>query len=79
MYIFLWIVFGALVGWVASLLMHSRRRGLIRNIIVGLLGSVIGGFFASLLGFGTINVFSLEAFALSVAGAVLLIWALRRL
>jgi uncharacterized membrane protein YeaQ/YmgE (transglycosylase-associated protein family) len=41
-----WIVFGALAGWVASLLgpRDQRSRGCITNIAVGILGAVLGGF-----------------------------------
>lgn len=74
-----WIVFGALVGWVASILMHTRRRGLIRNIIVGLLGSFLGGWIASFFGIGSISGFSIESFAIALGGAVLLIWLFKRL
>ena len=74
-----WIIFGALVGWVASILMHTRRRGLIRNIIVGLLGSFLGGWIASFFGIGTITGFSIESFAIALGGAVLLIWLFKRL
>jgi uncharacterized membrane protein YeaQ/YmgE (transglycosylase-associated protein family) len=38
-----WIVFGALAGWVASLIVGSRR-GCIVNMIVGILGAVLAGF-----------------------------------
>mgnify|MGYP000510101631 FL=1 len=74
-----WIIFGALVGWVASILMHTRRRGLIRNIVVGLLGSFLGGWIASFFGIGTITGFSIESFAIALGGAVLLIWLFKRL
>jgi len=74
-----WIIFGALVGWVASILMHTRRRGLIRNIIVGLLGSFLGGWIASFFGVGSITGFSIESFAIALGGAVLLIWLFKRL
>ena len=79
MNIFLWIIFGALVGWVASLIMKTKRRGLIRNVIVGLLGSFLGGYIASLLGIGSVSEFSMESFLIALGGAVLLIWLLRRL
>ena len=74
-----WIVFGALAGWVASYLMRSRRRGIIRNLIVGLIGSVIGGWIATLAGLGSIDAFTLENFLIAVAGSVLFIWFMRNL
>lgn len=77
--VLVWLVFGALVGWVASILMKTRRRGLIRNIIIGLLGSVLGGWIASLFGVGSVRAFTLEGFGIALLGAVLLIWLTRRL
>lgn len=74
-----WIIFGALVGWVASILMHSRRRGLIRNIIIGLIGSVIGGWIATLFNIGSVGSFTFESFLTALAGAIIFIWLLKKL
>ncbi len=39
-----WIILGALVGWLAGLVMGTgRHQGLINNIIVGIIGSFVGG------------------------------------
>ena len=73
------IVFGALVGWVAGIIMHTKRLGLIRNIIIGLVGALLGGWIASLLGIGTLRTFTLEGFVIALGGAVLLIWILRKI
>lgn len=74
-----WLVFGALVGWLASHIMETRRKGLLRYIVLGLLGSFIGGFIASLLGFGSVARFDIESFAFALLGAILLIAIFRRL
>jgi uncharacterized membrane protein YeaQ/YmgE (transglycosylase-associated protein family) len=74
--IILWIVFGALVGWVASLVMGSGG-GLIWDIIVGIVGAVIGGFVMSLLGQGTVNGFNLYSFVVALIGAIILIAIVR--
>lgn len=79
MSIFLWIVFGALVGWIANMFMKKGKGGLIRNIIVGLLGSVIGGFIGSFFGIGSVESFTLEGFLVSIGGAVILLFILNRL
>ena len=43
MNIILWILFGALVGWVASLIMKTdAQQGALMNIIVGVVGAVLG-------------------------------------
>lgn len=50
MEIILWIVFGAIVGWLASLIMKTdAEQGAIANIIVGILGAVVGGFLWKLI------------------------------
>lgn len=79
MNIIIWIIFGAMVGWIASILMKTSRRGLLRNIIIGLLGSALGGWIASIFNIGSVNTFTFEGFAIAIGGAVLLIWLLRKL
>lgn len=77
MNILIWIIFGALVGWVASMIMRSRRSGLIRNIIVGLIGAFLGGWLGSFVGIGSVQTFTIEGFLTALAGAVVLILVTR--
>ena len=52
MYIISWIVFGALVGWLAAKIVNKRGEGCLVNIALGLLGAVVGCFiFRQLTGF----------------------------
>lgn len=44
MYILGWIFFGALTGWLASLIVNKRGEGCIVNTALGLAGAVVGGF-----------------------------------
>jgi len=74
MHILLWLLFGAIVGWLASIVMKKNHRmGLIANIIVGLIGSALGIWLFELAGFGSINSFTLAGFLVSIGGAALLI------
>jgi uncharacterized membrane protein YeaQ/YmgE (transglycosylase-associated protein family) len=69
----IWLLAGALVGWLASMVMKTNaQQGTILNIVVGIIGAMIGGF---LLGGPTINsnVFSLNALVISFIGAVVLL------
>lgn len=66
------MLIGALIGWVASKIMHGKG-GLIRNIIVGIAGSVVGGWLAEYLGIGSGNVWSIGGFFIAVGGACILI------
>ena len=79
-----WIVFGALAGWVASMLMGTNeRQGCLMNIIVGVLGAFIGGIAVQVLtGSGMRFDWSWRSFAVAVIGAVVLLaitgWGRRR-
>jgi uncharacterized membrane protein YeaQ/YmgE (transglycosylase-associated protein family) len=73
----IWIIAGALIGWVASLIMRTNsRQGTIADIVVGIVGAFVGGFFLSpLFHVSTINQgnFSLPALLVSLGGAVILL------
>ena len=69
----LWLLFGALVGWLASIVMRTNgQQGMLLNIVVGVVGAMLGGF---LFGGNTINQsnFSLNALVVSFVGAVVLL------
>ena len=70
-----WIIVGAIIGWVASQLM-GHREGLLMNIVVGIVGAFIAGYIITpLLHIGTINQndFSLPALLVSLLGAIVLL------
>jgi uncharacterized membrane protein YeaQ/YmgE (transglycosylase-associated protein family) len=74
MNIILWIIFGAIVGWVASLIMKTdAEQGALMNIIVGIIGAVLGGWVMNLLGYGGVTGFNLPSFLVALLGAVVLI------
>jgi len=70
-----WLIVGAIIGWVASRLMRTRG-GLLLDIIVGIVGAFIAGLVLTpLLGIGTINQgnFSFAALIVSLLGAIILL------
>ena len=75
--IILWLVIGGVIGWLASIVMRTDgSQGIFLNIVVGIVGSVLGGWFISpLLGAGTINSgdISLAGLLVSFLGAVILL------
>ncbi len=74
----IWLIVGAIVGWVATSLM-GQRDGLLMNIVIGIVGAFVAGIVLTpLLGIGTINQnnFSLPAMLVSVGGAVILLFVL---
>jgi len=74
----IWIIFGGLVGWVASLIMKTdAQQGIILNIVVGIVGAMIGGFVMSFFGGGGVGGFNLYSFLVALLGAVILIWVVK--
>lgn len=73
----IWIIVGGILGWLASLVMRTdAQQGLLLNIVVGIVGSLLGGWLlAPLFGTGTINQndFSLPSLVVSFLGAVVLL------
>jgi uncharacterized membrane protein YeaQ/YmgE (transglycosylase-associated protein family) len=73
----LWIIVGGILGWIASLIMHTdAQQGLFLNIIVGIVGALVAGFLLTpLFGIGTINQsnFSLPSLLVSLLGAIILL------
>ncbi len=72
--IILWIIFGALVGWIASMIMGTdAEQGAILNIVVGIVGAVIGGWLMSITGGSDVTGFNLYSFLVAIVGACVLI------
>jgi uncharacterized membrane protein YeaQ/YmgE (transglycosylase-associated protein family) len=65
------LIMGAIIGWIASMVMHSNG-GLLRNIVVGIFGSVVGSVVLGLLGFYAYG--WLADFVVSIVGACIFIW-----
>lgn len=74
--IILWIVFGGLVGWVASILMGGGK-GLVMDIILGIIGAIVGGWVMSFFGKTGVTGFNWYSFLVALLGAVILIAIVR--
>lgn len=77
MNIIIWLIMGGIIGWLASLVMRTdAQQGIALNIVVGIVGAVLGGWLLSpMLGSATINQsdFSLGGLLVSFLGAVILL------
>jgi uncharacterized membrane protein YeaQ/YmgE (transglycosylase-associated protein family) len=77
MNLIVWLVVGGLLGWVASMIMRTdAQQGVVLNVIVGIIGALLGGWFISpLVGVPTINqgAFSAGALLVSLVGAIILL------
>ncbi|WP_298577416.1 GlsB/YeaQ/YmgE family stress response membrane protein [uncultured Luteimonas sp.] len=74
--IIIWLIVGGIVGWLASIIMkRDGQQGILLNIIVGIIGALIGGWLIGpLLGAGSINDgITVMSFIVSLIGAVILL------
>ena len=70
-----WIIFGALAGWIASIIMgKNKKMGAIANIVVGIVGAFIGGAIMSFFGAQGVTGFNFPSFLVAVVGAVVLLF-----
>jgi len=78
MNLIIWLIVGGVIGWLASLIMKTdAQQGLMLNIVVGMVGALLGGWLLSpLVGAGTVNQgdFSLPGLLVSLVGAVILLF-----
>lgn len=76
--ILIWIIFGALVGWIASMIMKTGG-GLVFDIAVGIIGALVGGLIMNLLGQSGVGGFNLYSLLVAILGACVLIVVVRSL
>jgi uncharacterized membrane protein YeaQ/YmgE (transglycosylase-associated protein family) len=70
-----WIIFGALAGWIASIFMKKNAKmGAIANIIVGIIGAFVGGYIMNFFGFQGVTGFNLPSLLVAIIGAIVLLF-----
>ena len=74
MSIIAWIVLGLIAGWLAGQIMRGGGYGIIGDIVLGILGAIIGGWVTgAVLGRDMVNGFNIETLIVAVVGAIILI------
>ena len=71
-----WVVVGAIAGWIAGKLMKGRGFGFLGNIVIGVIGALVGGWLAgALLNISNaVSGFNLTTILVSVIGAVIVLY-----
>jgi uncharacterized membrane protein YeaQ/YmgE (transglycosylase-associated protein family) len=72
-----WVIVGLLAGWLTGKIMGGPGKGAMMDIVIGLLGALVGGFLMSLVGFRPEGGLIYTIFV-AVIGAVLLTWIYRK-
>jgi uncharacterized membrane protein YeaQ/YmgE (transglycosylase-associated protein family) len=74
-----WIIVGGIAGWLASLVVRGGGMGIVGDVIVGIVGALIGGFLLSLLLPGAFGItgFNLGSLVVAFIGAVALLFIVK--
>jgi len=73
--IILWIIFGALAGWIASIITgKNRKMGGLANVVTGIIGAFLGGSIMNFFGYEGFTGFNFWSLLVAIGGAVVLIW-----
>jgi len=73
--IILWIIFGALAGWIASIIMKTDAgQGTMMDIVLGIVGAIVGGFLMGMVGQSGVTGFNLYSMIVAVVGAIIIIY-----
>ena len=75
-----WIIMGLIVGALAKFIMPGDDPGgIFVTILIGIAGAFVGGFLASLVGFGSVTGFDIRSLVIAIGGALLLLFGYRKL
>lgn len=73
--IIFWVLLGALAGWIASMIMgRDASMGAGANIVVGIIGAIIGGLIMNALGGPGVTGFNIYSILVAIGGAVVLLF-----
>jgi uncharacterized membrane protein YeaQ/YmgE (transglycosylase-associated protein family) len=81
MSLFAWILLGLIAGFIASHLVNHRGEGMVLDVLLGIVGAVIGGWVAHLLGYAGVTTLNIYSLLVATIGAVVLLFvyhAIRR-
>jgi uncharacterized membrane protein YeaQ/YmgE (transglycosylase-associated protein family) len=68
-----WIVLGLIAGFIGSKIVNRTGEGLIMDIVLGIIGAVVGGWLAGFMGWAGVSGLNLYSIAIAVGGAVVVL------
>jgi uncharacterized membrane protein YeaQ/YmgE (transglycosylase-associated protein family) len=69
-----WIILGLIAGFVGSKIVNKRGEGLLLDIVLGIIGAIVGGFLFNLVGARGVTGLNLYSMMVAVVGAVIVLW-----
>lgn len=74
MSILTWIILGLIAGFLASMIVNRSGEGVLLDIVLGVIGAVVGGWLFSAIGHSGVTGFNLYSIFVSVVGAVIVLF-----
>ena len=74
MSILAWIILGLVAGFIGSQIVDKTGQGLLVNILLGVVGAVVGGFLFNVFGEAGVSGLNLYSLVVAVVGAVVVLW-----
>jgi uncharacterized membrane protein YeaQ/YmgE (transglycosylase-associated protein family) len=68
-----WIVLGAIAGWIASMMVNKTGEGLLLDIVLGIVGALVGGWVFAALGTAGVTGFNLWSLIVAIIGSVIVL------
>jgi uncharacterized membrane protein YeaQ/YmgE (transglycosylase-associated protein family) len=68
-----WIILGLIAGWIASKIVNKTGEGMIMDIVLGIVGALVGGFIFSRLGIGGVTGLNIYSMFVAVVGAIIVL------
>ncbi len=75
MSIIAWLVLGLIAGFIGSKIVNKSGEGVLLDIVLGIVGAVVGGFLFSLVGAAPVTGFNIYSLIVAVIGAIVILWA----
>lgn len=69
-----WIILGLVAGFIGSKIVNKRGEGILLDIILGIVGAIVGGFLFSAFGASGVTGFNLYSLIVAVVGAIVVLW-----
>lgn len=69
-----WIVFGLIAGFIASKIVNNSGEGIIMDIILGIIGAVVGGWLFTQFGAAPVTGFNIYSMFVAVIGAIIVLF-----
>jgi uncharacterized membrane protein YeaQ/YmgE (transglycosylase-associated protein family) len=69
-----WVLLGLIAGFIGSKIVDSQGQGLLLNMVLGIVGAIVGGFLFNLFGASGITGFDIYSMIVAVVGSILVLW-----